>query len=73
MKYLILLALLAVASPASAQTHAFLSGEKAAVDTKTCFYKANGHVYTLLIGRSRPCPLSIRIPEPLPRPRPGPA
>jgi len=73
MKYIIIaLALLALVSPASAQTHAYLSGEAMGRDTKTCFYEANGHVYTLLIGRSRPCPLSIRIPEPLPRPRPEP-
>ncbi len=72
MRYIMLALALAVASPASAQTHARLSGSTVSGDTKTCIYKANGHVYTRLVGKSRPCPLSIRLREPLPRPRPKP-
>ena len=69
MRYLILtLALLAFASPASAQTHAYLTKQVVRGETKTCFYKANGNVYTRLVGRLRPCPLSIRLRDPLPRP-----
>lgn len=69
MRTLLTLAALLVAAPASAQTHAYLTGEVVGVDTKTCYYEANGHVYTRLIGRSRPCPLSIKLADPLPRPR----
>ncbi len=71
MRYVMLALALAVASPASAQTHARLSSSTVSGDTKTCSYRANGHVYTRLVAKSRPCPLSIRI-QPLPRPRPKP-
>jgi hypothetical protein len=62
--------LAAAATPAEAQTHARLTSKTVSGDTKTCYYKANGNVHTRLVGRSRPCPLSIPIREPLPRPRP---
>jgi hypothetical protein len=68
--FILALALLAAAAaPVGAQTHAYLVGEAPGVDTKTCYYEANGRIYTRLVGRSRPCPLSIRLTEPLPRPR----
>ena len=67
--FILALALLVIAAPAGAQTHAYLTAEVVRGETKTCLYKANGNVYTRLIGRSRPCPLSIRLREPLPRPR----
>lgn len=66
---LMALALLALAVPAEAQTHAYLKEEIKAHDTKTCVYKANGNRYTRLVARARPCPLSIPLEEPLPRPR----
>lgn len=68
-QFLLALALLAAAAPAGAQTHAYLTKEVISGETKTCYYVANGNVYTRLIGRSRPCPLSIRLRDPLPRPR----
>lgn len=68
----LVLILLAAAAPAGAQTHAYLTDEVISGETKTCYYEANGNVYTRLVGRSRPCPLSIRLRDPLPRPRPKP-
>ena len=73
MRYIILaLALLAAATPTEAQTHAYLTSERVSGQTKTCYYEANGNVYTSLIGRSNLCPLSIRVAAPLPRPAPAP-
>ena len=66
--FLLALALLAAAAPAGAQTHAYLTDEVISGETKTCYYEANGNIYTRLIGRSRPCPLSIPVTSPLPRP-----
>lgn len=66
---LTVVAMLLSAVGVGAQTHAHLTGEKVGVDTKTCYYNANGNVLTRVIVRSRPCPLTILLPAPLPRPR----
>ena len=66
-QFILALALLAVAAPAGAQTHAYLTDKVISGDTKTCYYEANGNVYTRLVGRSSLCPLSIPV-TPLPKP-----